>query len=120
MTIFYGLIIIIAGSHGNISMKNKQTASMAYAGIIFSAALIINVISLIKKFSNVISLFSFGINLLSGIFLTKYLFYFISFNLSGGRFPISFIILIGVQILISGIIILSDINIITKALNNKS
>jgi len=111
---FFLFILLGAGSHGNISMKNKKTALIIYGGMAFIITAIINGISMREKYSTVMGISSLFLNLVSGIILTYYLIFSIKFNINGGHFPILFIIVIGIQILMIGKIIITDLKELKK------
>jgi hypothetical protein len=114
LTAFFAIALLGAGSHGNISMKNKQTISIIYGGIAFVLSAIVNLISMQKKYSIFMGLMSFALNLISGLILTYYLVFLIQFNIDGGNFPIFLLIIIGLEILMSGIIIRTDLKQLNK------
>ena len=120
ITAFFGLVLLGAGSHGNISMKNKETATIIYGGIAFVLAAIINGISMRKKYSSTIGFMSFVLNLISGLILTYYLIFSIKFNIDGGHFPIFFLIITGIEILMSGKIIITDLKELSQKTNIRS
>ena len=107
------MVLLGAGSHG-ISMKNKETASIIYGGIAFVLTAIVNLISMREKYSVLIGFLSFALNLISGLILTYYLIFSIRFNIDGGHFPIFFLIIIGIEILMCGIIIRTDLKQLNK------
>lgn len=111
---FFGLILIGAGSHGNISMKNKETAVIVYGAISFMMSALINGISMRKNYSVIIGFMSLTLNLVSCLILMYYLIYSINFNIDGGHFPILGLIIIGIEILMSGIIIKTDLKQLYK------
>ena len=112
---FFGLLLVGAGSHGNISMKNKETALIIYGSISFIITAFINGISMRKKYSVIIGFMSLAFNLVSGLILSYYLIYSINFNIDGGHFPILDLILIGIVILMCGIIIINDLKQLSKS-----
>ncbi|MFD2564796.1 hypothetical protein [Aquimarina rubra] len=105
---FVGLVLLGAGSHG-ISIKNKETALIIYGALVFILTAIINGISMREKYSKIIGILSFILNLISGLILTCYLFFSIQFNINGGHIPIFFIAVIGIEILMIGRIITMDL-----------
>ena len=113
LTALFGMVLLGAGSH-RISMKNKQTALIIYCGIGFVLTAIVNLISMRKKYSFVIGFLSLSMNLISSLILTYYLIFSIGFNIDGGHFPIFFLILIGIEILMCGIIIKTDLQQLNK------
>lgn len=113
ITAFFGMVLLGAGSHG-ISMKNKETASIIYGGLGFILTAIVNLISMREKYSVLIGFLSFTLNLISGLILIYYLIFSIRFNMDGGHFPIFFLIVIGIEILMSGIIITTDLKQLNK------
>lgn len=108
------MFIIGAGSHGNVSMKNKETAFIIYGGIVFLLSATVNLISMREKYSVVIGFMSFIFNLASGLILSYYLVSSINFNIKGGHFPILFLIVIGIEILMSRKIMITDIKEFNK------
>ena len=113
ITAFFGMVLLGAGSH-DISMKNKETASIIYGGLAFILTAIVNLISMREKYSVLIGFLSFTLNLISGLILVYYLIFSIQFNIDGGHFPVFFLIVIGIEILMSGIIIRSDLKQLNK------
>ena len=107
------MVLLGAGSH-EISMKNKETASIIYGGLAFILTAIVNLISMREKYSVLIGFLSFTLNLISGLILAYYLIFSIQFNINGGHFPVFFLIVIGIEILMSGIIIRSDLKQLNK------
>lgn len=114
ITAFFAMALLVAGSH-SISMKNKETASIIYGSVVFVLSAFVNLISMRNKYVVIIGFMSFTLNLISGIILTYYLIFCIQFNIDGGHFPLFSLIVIGIEILMSGIIIGMDL----KQLNKK-
>ena len=102
-----------AGSHG-ISMKNKETATIIYGGIAFILSVIVNLISMREKYFVFVGFMSLTLNLISSLILTYYLIFSIRFNIDGGHFPIFFLIVIGIEIVMCGIIIITDLKQLNK------
>ncbi|QJP33230.1 hypothetical protein F0365_01795 [Nonlabens sp. Ci31] len=105
---FTALVTIGAGSHGHISMKNHETATIAYGSIIFASTAFINLIALVNRFVNFKSVMSLIFNQISGLILTFYLVYAIKFNIDGGHFPLRHLLLNTLGIILSVLIVKKD------------
>ncbi|RYH75444.1 hypothetical protein [Meridianimaribacter flavus] len=114
ITALFSFVLLGAGSHGNISMKNKETALIIYGGLVFILTAIANLISMRKKYSIPMGFLSFTLNLISILILTYYLIFSIRFNINGGHFPIFFLLVIALEIIIGGKIIETDLKQLNK------
>ncbi|TDY14287.1 hypothetical protein A8975_0897 [Meridianimaribacter flavus] len=95
-------------------MKNKETALIIYGGLVFILTAIANLISMRKKYSIPMGFLSFTLNLISILILTYYLIFSIRFNINGGHFPIFFLLVIALEIIIGGKIIETDLKQLNK------
>jgi len=102
------LLLVGAGSHGSISMNNKATALIIFAGIVFTLTAIIDGLSIRKTHSNNVGFMSLVLHVLSGIILVFYFIYEVKLNLEGGHFSLLFIAITGFEILLCGKIITAD------------
>lgn len=112
---FFGFILIGAGSHGNISMENTETAFIFYSAIAFLLTVVINTVLIYQP------LFSKGIlpiifNGISSVILAFHLIYSIQFNFNGGNVPILLLLFNLLILLILGFTICEDFKMI-KSIN---
>ena len=62
LTSFMTFVMIGVGSHGNITIENKETANLVYSGILFFLTAIFNVIILKSKFSKAVKIITLILN----------------------------------------------------------
>ena len=106
--------IIGAGSHGNITMENKETANLVYSGILFFLTAIFNGIYLKSKFSKVIGIITLTLNLVCGIILLIFFFGMFNPSLRKEIDLIVMTIIIGIEILLIFKLMLSDLKELNK------
>ena len=114
ITSFMTFAIIGAGSHGNITMENKETANLVYSGILFFLTAIFNGVYLKTKFSKVIGIITLPMNLVCAIILLIFFFGMFNPSLRKEIDLIVMTIIIGIEILLIFKLMLSDLKELNK------
>lgn len=115
-----GIILIGAGSHGNITMENNQTAIVVYGSLILASTALVNFMSLGNGFIVLKTYFSLIFNFVASLILFFILFYMVIINIEGGEFPIWFFIVESIAITLCVIILKSDLQLLLEKKNLKS
>ena len=105
---FFNLALIGVGSHGNFSFENAENAILFFGSISLLLTALAQSLILIKKSSRRISLWSLALTVISGFFLIYQLNSLIEFNGDGGHFPIAFLVMKIVALIICGLMVVND------------
>ncbi|MEP2935779.1 MAG: hypothetical protein ABJM06_14800 [Gilvibacter sp.] len=112
---FIVFAFIGAGSHGNISMKNKETAKLVFSGILFLLTAVFNGISLKAGFSKTIKFITLSLNLVCAIVLLIFFIGMFNPSLKNEIDLIAFTIIIGLEIILISKTLMTDFKKLYKS-----